>query len=116
MIDRYGAIYHHLLIVKFHCNENLAVITRKKSKAKINKQYHHAYNKRLEPDNVQMDMLHSLFVYFTETMATAARGQGRGDGVILWTFIDGDRMGTKMKTQKIPRASNKIQTNRYTKN
>ena len=30
MIDRYGAIYHHLLIVKFHCNENLTVITWKK--------------------------------------------------------------------------------------
>ena len=59
-------------------------------------------------------MLHSLFVYFTET--TAARRQGLGEGVVLWTFIDGDRMGTEMKTQKIPRASNKIQTNRYTKN
>ena len=60
-----------------------------------------------------MDMLHYLFVYFTETMATAARvGWGGGDTL---GSSDGDRMGPKMKTKKIPRASNKIQTNGYIK-
>ena len=50
-------------------------------------------------------MLHYLFVYFTETMATAARvGWGGGDTL---GSSDGDRMGPKMKTKKIPRASNK---------
>ena len=64
-----------------------------------------------------MDKLHYLFVYFTETMATAARvGWGGGGGGDTLGSSDGDRMGPKMKSKKIPRASNKIQTNRYIKN
>ena len=43
-------------------------------------------------------------------------GGGGGGGGDTLGSSDGDRMGPKMKTKKIPRASNKIQTNRYIEN
>ena len=39
-------------------------------------------------------MLHYLFVYFTETMATAAR-VGWGGGGILWVQVTGIEWGQK---------------------
>ena len=41
-----------------------------------------------------MDMLHYLFVYFTETMATAAR-VGWGGAGILWVQVTGIEWGQK---------------------
>ena len=34
MTDRYGAIYHHLLIEKLHCNENINISKHAKRKYK----------------------------------------------------------------------------------
>jgi len=42
-----------------------------------------------------MDMLHSLFVYFTETMATAARVEGGEVAGVLWIQVTGIEWGQK---------------------
>ena len=57
-----------------------------------------------------------IYLYILQRLWLQQPGLGGGGGGDTLGSSDGDRMGPKMKTKKIPRASNKIQTNRYIKN
>ena len=55
-------------------------------------------------------------VWDSFTLLDTFKNPKGGGGVLRISSVGNDRMGVKIKTQKIPRASNKTQNNPWTKN